>query len=788
MSSFQPDPNAVQSEEQKKDSNFNNYIQGEKIGGGSYGIVYKIQHKESQQFFVWKKQTCLAKEEEPKLIKEIEFQQKYVHPNIVQFIDAFKHEGSYYIVMEFCGGGSLFSYYKKKRKNNEYISEDEAWRFLYEITDATGYLHSNRVLHRDIKPENVLLSTVGLSVKLIDFGESRQLTKKELFAVSVKGTQMYLCPEIQTQKKFDEKGDIYSIGMTMHEILTQDFPFIGTMFEMEYMKFNGKVAKEIDPSKYSQELIDLIREMRDLDPAKRPSAEQILSHDKVKQQLEKKKKQEPQEKTPQNTPSPPLPPLNPLVQQTVTVISHSPDQPSNIIQNQFQQTKHSVSPVAPNIKQQQDNTQKPYFRAPPPPLSHIIASKKQFSSSSPAPVQTSSQSPVNLQQQPDSFPLQQEPQQNKFHSPPPPIINQQQQYQQYNQNEQVNNQQRHISPVMKHQVSPPPLNIQQKNIPVQIPFEFIQPPLISEQQQQQFYQPQQQSKQQQNSPPIFPVFKHTSTSPSPPIFNLSGGMNTSQEPQVLQPIPTIIPTEDKIRNILQQISRSNIIQPIEVIGHLDQIESPLRNRFPSVCFWKTKDNESISTIRIGPTFLQSPNMSYFARLTARFIGNSKMTQQFIGITRVPDQNAQFNEKLALGTDSDSLRYDGLCGRVYHNNKPIFKNGLFKNNEDFVTVEVYIPSLEATSTPRQVLQQNLNMRYSTIDARPVFRQGGMNWFTPTITFAVNGQTQINSLENIPVPFCFCASRYYSGSAVELVSLAWGQNQTLEVLPDRQTFFW
>ncbi|KAA6368629.1 MAG: putative serine/threonine-protein kinase ATG1t [Streblomastix strix] len=177
------------------------------------------------------------------LVREVEFQQKYVHPNIIRFIEVFKYDANYYIVMEFCGGRSLFSYYKKKRQTNEYISEDEAWRFLYEITDATGYLHSYRVQHRDIKPENVLLSTLGLSVKLIDSEESRQLTKEELFAVFVRSSPMYLCPEIQTQKKIDKIGDIYSI---------------------EDLKFNGKVAKEIDPSKYSQELIDLIREMRDL--------------------------------------------------------------------------------------------------------------------------------------------------------------------------------------------------------------------------------------------------------------------------------------------------------------------------------------------------------------------------------------------------------------------------------------------------------------------------------------------------------------------------------------------
>ncbi|KAA6386569.1 MAG: putative G2-specific protein kinase nimA [Streblomastix strix] len=588
---FKPDSNSVQRNNTELVDNFDKYVQGERLGSGSFGTVYKVERKQDKQVYVWKKIGCLMdKEKEKKIINEVQFQKDFTHPSIVNFVEAFKHENNYYIVMEFCGGGTLQGYYKAKKKENQIVTEDEAWRWISEIAGAIGYLHSNRVMHRDLKPENVLLSTVGSFAKLSDFGESKRLLNDQIFANTNVGSKLYWNPELVNEGKQSYEGDIWGIGLIFHEILSQEFPFPvrGSLFQIEEMRLSGRVQKEIDASLYSKELIDLIRQMRSVDPAQRPTIQQILSHRKVKEQIQKKRIEITE--TVQKSNSPTLPALNPLVQPIIPIT------------------------VAKQIIYQQQN-----------------------------------------------------------------------------------------SPVFSRRSPPPPTYIYSQNIPEHDPFEFSDPP--------------------------------------PVIF-----------------------------------------------GPLDQIESPLSNIFPSVCFWKAKDNENVSTIRIGPNFLQDQNMSYFARLTVRFIGNKKMTQQLIGLTGVPDTNAQFDGNLALGMNSDSLRYDGLSGRTFHNQVPIFKNSQFFNNEDFVTIEVYIPSLNLTSSPQQAPSQNMIMSYSAKDSRPIFRQGGMNWYSPTITFAVNGQTQINSIENIPVPFCFCASRYYSGSAVELVSLAWGQNQTLEVRPDRQTFFW
>ncbi|KAA6375228.1 MAG: putative NEK/NEK2 protein kinase, partial [Streblomastix strix] len=176
-----------------------NYQQiGEPINIGYQGTVYRISRKDNQlvneskelsyidNFSNYEKIKMLTFETFDPIYKEEQIKKQTLihfhlhHENIIEFVEAFLHEDNFYIVMELAQGENLSDFYTKK-KNGEFITEEEAWRILKGIASGIAYLHSKRILHKDLRPQNVLLTSDG-TVKIFNFDISEELQPNQDFS------------------------------------------------------------------------------------------------------------------------------------------------------------------------------------------------------------------------------------------------------------------------------------------------------------------------------------------------------------------------------------------------------------------------------------------------------------------------------------------------------------------------------------------------------------------------------------------------------------------------------
>jgi serine/threonine protein kinase/CheY-like chemotaxis protein len=157
-----------------------------------------------------------------RFLQEYELIARLRHPNVVRIHDLGVADDHAYIAMEYCGGGSL------KRRIAAGIAPPEAFRLMRDMAGALGALHAAGILHRDLKPTNVLFRDDG-SVALIDFGLAKQAALRAEFtgAGTIFGTPYYVSPEQGHGEPVDERGDLYSLGVVLYEMLTGQKPYTG---------------------------------------------------------------------------------------------------------------------------------------------------------------------------------------------------------------------------------------------------------------------------------------------------------------------------------------------------------------------------------------------------------------------------------------------------------------------------------------------------------------------------------------------------------------------------------
>lgn len=195
-----------------------------RVGSGGMADVYMAKdHKLNRNVAV----KVLKSEyvEDEKFLRKFETEAQAVarlsHPNIVNVYDVGIEDGINYIVMELAEGITLKEYIRKKG----YLSPKETVEISKQIASAISHAHKNHIIHRDIKPQNILVSDTGI-IKVTDFGIAKATSSNTVTSTATAmGSVHYISPEQAKGRFCDEKSDIYSLGITMYEMVTGHVPF-----------------------------------------------------------------------------------------------------------------------------------------------------------------------------------------------------------------------------------------------------------------------------------------------------------------------------------------------------------------------------------------------------------------------------------------------------------------------------------------------------------------------------------------------------------------------------------
>ncbi|KAJ4959545.1 hypothetical protein NE237_026656 [Protea cynaroides] len=198
-----------------------NYHVIELVGEGSFGKVYKGRRKYTGQTVAMKFILKHGKSEKDilNLRQEIEILRKLKHENIIEMLDSFESPQEFCVVTEFAQG-ELFEILE----DDKCLPEEQVQAIAKQLVRALYYLHSNRIIHRDMKPQNILIGA-GSVVKLCDFGFARAMSTNTVVLRSIKGTPLYMAPELVREQPYNHTADLWSLGVILYELFVGQPPF-----------------------------------------------------------------------------------------------------------------------------------------------------------------------------------------------------------------------------------------------------------------------------------------------------------------------------------------------------------------------------------------------------------------------------------------------------------------------------------------------------------------------------------------------------------------------------------
>lgn len=246
------------------------------VGKGSFGHAVLVQSVLDRKLYIMKiiDVSRMERKQKEEALNEVHVLKAMRHPYIVTYRESFMDKRCLCIVMDYADGGDMYAKIAKQKQIGKGFPESLILDWFVQICLAIKHMHDRKILHRDLKTQNVFLTSKG-EVKIGDFGISRVLQHTYDCAQTAIGTPYYLSPEICQEKPYNQKSDIWSLGCILYEMVTLKHAFDASSMKGLVVKILRGNYPSI-PSCYSQNMRELIDEMLEKDPHKRPSIKKVL--------------------------------------------------------------------------------------------------------------------------------------------------------------------------------------------------------------------------------------------------------------------------------------------------------------------------------------------------------------------------------------------------------------------------------------------------------------------------------------------------------------------------------
>lgn len=241
------------------------------LGRGGFGCVYLAESEKYQTLFAIKAVECrdslMDEAKRKEISSEADILKTVAHANVLKLYDYFFTDEYFFIIMEYCPGGTLFDMIKSRRLDKTAIQY-----YFKQIVSAIAFCHERGIAHRDLKPENILVDAHG-RMKIGDWGTSIQNGSSRAEC----GTVAYAAPELRMGRRYDApKADMWSLGVILYTVAAGNLPWKSNNERViEEMAVAGQY--DIPPS-MDPEIADLVKKLIVVSPYHRLSAAEVLAH------------------------------------------------------------------------------------------------------------------------------------------------------------------------------------------------------------------------------------------------------------------------------------------------------------------------------------------------------------------------------------------------------------------------------------------------------------------------------------------------------------------------------
>ena len=255
------------------------------LGKGAFSTVSLVKRKQDNKIYALKcvQISKISIHERQNSLNEVRLLASINHKNIISYKESFYNEinQTLNIILEYADDGDLQTKINSKKNSESIFEEKTIWSIFIQMVRGLNELHKRKIIHRDLKSANIFLMKNGLC-KLGDLNVAK-VVKNELLRTQT-GTPYFASPEIWEDKPYSFKSDIWSIGCILYQMAALEMPFRGKNIKEVYYNLKNINIPPI-PEIYSKELMIMIKKLLKLEPELRPSTQEILDDDIIKNKM-----------------------------------------------------------------------------------------------------------------------------------------------------------------------------------------------------------------------------------------------------------------------------------------------------------------------------------------------------------------------------------------------------------------------------------------------------------------------------------------------------------------------